>query len=88
MGQCFARTKSASAISHAHLPIERIYLFFVFGRNTWRPRYVPQLGQAWCESRGFLHCGQATNWGRVRWWCDRRSPWRACEVRCFGNAPM
>src|SRR5579883_395712 len=31
--------------------------------NTWRPRYVPQFGQAWCARRVWRHCGQMVNWG-------------------------
>jgi hypothetical protein len=30
---------------------------------TCRPRYVPQLGQAWCESRTWRHWGQTVSWG-------------------------
>jgi len=62
--------------------------FCVLGMKTWRPRYMPQCGQAWCESRGFLQFGHVTSCGRSRWWCARRSPWRARETRCFGNAPI
>jgi len=41
------------------------YFFFSLGKKTWRPRYIPQLGQAWCESRGFLQFGQATSCGSL-----------------------
>jgi len=69
-------------------PFPSDYFFFALGKKTWRPRYIPQLGQAWCASRGLRHCGQATSCGRPRWWCERRFPWRACETRCFGSAPI
>jgi hypothetical protein len=35
---------------------ERLVLIFI----TWRPRYVPQFGHAWCDGFGLRHCGQAT----------------------------
>ena len=55
----------AQIFDHTTRPPVQAHLF-VLGKNTWRPRYIPQLGQAWCESRGLLQFGQATNCGKSR----------------------
>jgi len=58
--------------------------------TTWRPRYWPQVGHAWCGGVSAPHArfGQTTRVGTLAFHCDLRERVLLRDIFLFGTATI